>query len=676
MIYYKLLFFALKKTSFIFSFFVFFIFFSQQNLSAQKIVMDSLQNVLKLSKVDTNRVLLYSKLFRYSDSLFYGEEALKLSQKLNYTHGNAIALRDLGYYYYAKEKFDISLKYFMDAMKIAESNGYKKMLANIYKFTGFIFRPTDPNAAMEYYLKSLRLYTELKNELASSYLLSAIGNIYEGNNAIKNDNIQENSALQYYLKSLEIRQRLGNQAEIASSLNETSRIYESIGETAKVKELRKKGLELAEQSGSIYDIVYFCNLIGQDFLKSGNFNEAIRYQLRAYKIISLENNLNYLIMSEVARALANTYDKLKDYKKSVIYYKIYISCNDTLVRRVNSVNLNLLKNTILVEEEKQNILIKDAEIEKQKAIVSSQILLRNTLIIGFIVLIFLLIFIVIVFRKTSLKNTEIQINNKKIEIAYKIINEKTIAITDSIHYALRIQNATLPNLNDIFSELENSFVLYKPKDIVSGDFYWFNKKRNLVFIAAMDCTGHGVPGAFMSIIGSERLNDAVQNEDNPGKILSHLNVGIKTSLHQSENLEFIRDGMDIALCSIDLNTKILNYAGANRPIWIIRKNALVIDVIKGTKNAIGGLTESLQYFETHTIQLNEGDAIYIFTDGYADQDGGEKGKKLMTKKFREVLLEIKEASMNEQRAYLSSYFEKWKGDKEQLDDVLVIGIRL
>jgi len=241
---------------------------------------------------------------------------------------------------------------------------------------------------------------------------------------------------------------------------------------------------------------------------------------------------------------------------------------------------------------------------------------------------------------------------------------------------LRIQNATLPNLNDIFSELENSFVLYKPKDIVSGDFYWFTKKRNLVFIAAMDCTGHGVPGAFMSIIGSERLNDAVQNEDNPGKILSHLNVGIKTSLHQSENLEFIRDGMDIALCSIDLNTKILNYAGANRPIWIIRKNALVIDVIKGTKNAIGGLTESLQYFETHTIQLNEGDAIYIFTDGYADQDGGERGKKLMTKKFREVLLEIKDASMNEQGAYLSSYFEKWKGDKEQLDDVLVIGIRL
>ena len=280
------------------------------------------------------------------------------------------------------------------------------------------------------------------------------------------------------------------------------------------------------------------------------------------------------------------------------------------------------------------------------------------------------------YRQKQNTNRELDINNKKIEFAYKIIKEKTNAITDSIHYALRIQKATLPHRKDIWAELKNSFIFFRPKDIVSGDFYWFAKKEQTIFIAAMDCTGHGVPGAFMSIIGSERLNDAVQSENTPGRILTLLNKGIKTSLRQSENIESTRDGMDIALCSVDLKSNIVNYAGANRPIWIIRKNSLAIEEIKATKIAIGGLTDDDHFFETHTLQLEKGDSFYIFTDGYADQDGGERGKKLMTKKFKQILFDIKDYSMQEQEKHLDNLFENWRGKREQLDDILIIGIRL
>jgi serine phosphatase RsbU (regulator of sigma subunit) len=666
----------LKKNFIIFSLFIFTLCFCKPNLSAQQAEIDSLQNVLKATKADTNRVKVYCQLFLYTDSLFYVQEGLKLSTKINYTFGTALSFNYLGYYYYSKEKYDISLSYLIKAMKLAETFGYKKMLANVYKFIGFIYRPSDPNVAIEYYSKSLQLFNEMHNEIAASYLLSAIGNVYEGTYGIHQDGNQEHSALDYYLKSLEIRERIGSPGEISSSLNETSRIYERLGNHKKASELREKGLRLAEKAESNDNIIYLCNLIGQDFFKQQNYDKALLYQLRAYHIVTEDKNINYQILSEVVQGLASTYSRLDDFKNSSEYYRLYIMCNDTMRARVSNVNLINLKNTLANEREKQNLFLKDAEIDKQKAIVDKQIILRNAFIVGFALVIALVIFIFAGYRQKQKTNRELDNNNKKIEFAYKIIKEKTNEITDSIHYALRIQKATLPHRRDIWAELKNSFVLFKPKDIVSGDFYWFAKKQDTVFLAAMDCTGHGVPGAFMSIIGSERLNDAVQNEDNPSKILSLLNIGIKTSLRQSENMESTRDGMDIALCSINLNTNVINYAGANRPLWIIRKNANVIEEIKATKTAIGGLTESLQYFETHTVQLEQGDSFYLFTDGYADQDGGEKGKKLMTKKFKQILLDIKDSTMQEQEAYLETHFENWRGNKEQLDDILIIGIRI
>jgi serine phosphatase RsbU (regulator of sigma subunit) len=560
-------------------------------------------------------------------------------------------------------------------MKLAEANGYKKTLAEVYKFIGFIYRPNEPNIAIEYYGKSLRIHTDIGNERGASYLLSAIGNVYEGTTGL---NKEENSklALDYYLKSLEIRERVGVPPEIASSLNETSRVYERMGQHNKAEELRKKGLAIAEKSGSIDNIIYFCNLIGQDFSNKHDYVHALPYMLKAYKIIQHEPNISFSMRSDVAHGLALTYLAMNDYKKSAEYYQLYISCNDSINARTNTVNFNNLKNILATEREKEHLLLKDAEIDKQKAIVDKQIILRNAFIGGFVLVIALVIFILRGYRQKQKANYQLDLNNKKIEHAYKIIEEKTKSITDSIHYALRIQRAALPHRSEIWANLKHSFVLYKPKDIVSGDFYWFDKKGEQMIIAAADCTGHGVPGAIMSIIGSERLTDAVQAETEPGKILSMLNVGIKTSLRQSESAESTKDGMDIALCTVDIKTNIITYAGANRPLWVIRKNAKEIEEIKANKVSIGGLTANEQCFDTHTVQLNTGDTFYIFSDGYIDQFGGEKGKKLTTKKFKEILLGIQHLEMKDQEKQLADFIDGWKVNTEQVDDILIIGVKM
>ncbi len=268
------------------------------------------------------------------------------------------------------------------------------------------------------------------------------------------------------------------------------------------------------------------------------------------------------------------------------------------------------------------------------------------------------------------------INSLMVQASALTIQEKNKQITDSITYAKRIQQAILPNAQAVSGALPNSFILFKPKDIVSGDFYFFEKKDNLVFIAAADCTGHGVPGAIMSMVGYEKLTSAINNSNQVSEILNLLNNGIKAALHQTDSADSTRDGMDIALCAINTTSFTLSYAGAHRPLWIIKNGVAEIIETKATKAAIGGLTSNTQQFEQHDIQLAKGDTLYLFTDGYADQDGGEKGKKLMTKNFKQLLLDIQHKPMPEQQIFLSDFITTWSAQTEQLDDILIIGIQL
>lgn len=290
-------------------------------------------------------------------------------------------------------------------------------------------------------------------------------------------------------------------------------------------------------------------------------------------------------------------------------------------------------------------------------------------------------------KEVQLRTRELREEKEKVEMVNKevieqkaIIEHKNSEITDSIRYAKDIQQALLPSRTLLQKDIPDSFMLYMPKDIVSGDFYWFAKRDGKNYFASCDCTGHGVPGAFMSIVGNSLLQEIVgeQNIFQPAEILNHLDAGVKIALNHNKGEQERRDGMDIALCAIDRKTMKLEYAGANRPLWIFRNGCEgVCEIVKPDKFAIGGIDlEQKHPFTPHTIDVYPGDVLYTFSDGYADQFGGDRGKKMMVGNLQKLLGQIYTKPMEEQREILLDHFNNWKGEHEQIDDVLIIGVRV
>jgi serine phosphatase RsbU (regulator of sigma subunit) len=275
------------------------------------------------------------------------------------------------------------------------------------------------------------------------------------------------------------------------------------------------------------------------------------------------------------------------------------------------------------------------------------------------------------------RTRELEKEKEKLQVAYSEIDEKNKDITDSIHYAKRIQEAILPP-DTLFKQwIPENFVLYKPKAIVSGDFYWLEHWGHQTFIAAVDCTGHGVPGAFMSIVAHNILTQTVNvlGLTRPALILNETNSQLSRKLNQNPEEATVRDGMDIALCAINHKTNRIEFAGANNPVWILRDGRVI--EVNGDKFPIGAfIGEELQRFTNHEWEPSKGDMIYLFTDGFADQFGGPKGKKFKYKQFQQLLLQIYKKPVAEQKQLLDDAIEAWKGELEQVDDILVIGIRI
>jgi serine phosphatase RsbU (regulator of sigma subunit) len=282
------------------------------------------------------------------------------------------------------------------------------------------------------------------------------------------------------------------------------------------------------------------------------------------------------------------------------------------------------------------------------------------------------------------RTAEVVKQKEEVEAQKQVIELKNRDITDSINYAKRIQEAILPELDEVYRHLPDSFVLFRPRDIVSGDFYWFSShhvNKDFVFIAAVDCTGHGVPGAFMSMIGNTLLNEIVDEKQiiEPALILNALHEAVRAVLKQGYQGAETNDGMDIALCRLNIRTGELDYAGANRPLWILRKKdggTFEMEITKPDKFPIGGSQiEEQRLFTNQSLKLNKGDQFFIFSDGYADQFGGPVGKKLMVKRLNEELFRIAALPAQSQKNHLEKMHSDWMGEHEQVDDVLVIGVR-
>jgi phosphoserine phosphatase RsbU/P len=275
-------------------------------------------------------------------------------------------------------------------------------------------------------------------------------------------------------------------------------------------------------------------------------------------------------------------------------------------------------------------------------------------------------------QRDALAEKNVQLNEANIEI-----EEQKKHIMDSIYYARRIQTAILPAFTLLDSKLKNHFIFYLPKDIVSGDFYWLTEADGLVMIAAVDCTGHGVPGAFMSIVGFNQLNNAVNvaKARKASEILNELNRGVINTLNENVSTSSIKDGMDMSLCVFDFQKKKVEFAGANNPIILIRDNKSV--KYRGDRFPIGAFMENkAQLFTNNEIDISKGDMIYMYSDGYSDQFGGPDDKKFLSGRFEELLFDIHRKPLEEQKELLKTTLYDWMGSNDQVDDILVIGIKI
>jgi serine phosphatase RsbU (regulator of sigma subunit) len=318
---------------------------------------------------------------------------------------------------------------------------------------------------------------------------------------------------------------------------------------------------------------------------------------------------------------------------------------------------------------------RENEMLNKKKEISDLQLARSRYLILFLIVAVILVLIGILYLFK--RNRSRQIINEQLEKSNAEISMQKKSITDSINYAKKIQDSILPPEKQIQRVLNDGFILYEPKDVVSGDFYWADCRDGLSIFAAVDCTGHGVPGALMSVVGFNLLNQAVNEMGitKPSDILHHLDFGVNKLLRQSDSGSTVKDGMDLGLCTFDPSTKKLQFAGVFNPAYIITKGEL--KQINADKFPIGinvdGITDN---YTNNEMQLYSGDMVYLFSDGYADQFGGPLGKKYKYNRFREFLLKIHHLSSAEQKEQLKKEFTEWKGNLEQVDDIIVIGMRV
>ena len=566
-------------------------------------------------------------------ALEYYHKSLQLREKIGDKQGMAQSYNNVGMIHKIQGDSTLALEYYLKSLKIAEEIGEKQGIAASYNNIGMIYKDQgDIPLALEYYHKSLKAYEEIdhKKGMANSY--HNIGLIYHDQEDIPH-------ALKYYHKSLKIKEEIEDKQGVANTLANLGTVYLDQGKLVDAKKMGLYGFQLAQELGFPDQIGRNARLLTKVYIKEGNYKLAfdmrnLEFQMRD----SLRSEEN--IKATIQQQAKFEYEKQQAIKDA--------------------------------EHEKQ-IVIEQEEKEKQQIITYATA--------GGLVLVIL--FSVFVFNRLQVtKKQKLIIEEQKYEVeaqkavvekAHTELEEKNKEITDSITYAKRIQNAILPSDKTVKEYLPNNFVLYIPKDIIAGDFYWMEHKDDNILFAAADCTGHGVPGAMVSVVCNNALNRSVREYGltNPAEILNKTREIVVQEFEKSD--DDVKDGMDISLCSLDFNNQTLKWCGANNPLWIVRKGKLI--ETKPDKQPIGKV-DNPQSFTTHTIELQKGDTIYIFTDGFADQFGGEKGKKFMYKPFKELLLSIQEKTMDEQKIVLEQHFESWRRSLEQVDDVCVIGIRV
>jgi serine phosphatase RsbU (regulator of sigma subunit)/Tfp pilus assembly protein PilF len=726
----------MNRGLFIFPFLVTILCFYPGKTSSQSKI-DSLLQSLAHAKQDTNKVILLHDLCRrylYNDpakALHYGMEANQLAEQLHYTKGCSRVLHNIGIIYYNRASYDTALTYFFRSLKLKEILGDKKSIASSLNNIGAVLYDQGKyKSALDYYLRSLGIFEDLKNREGAMSASLNVGNIlselqnfsgavgyyrqsltyalelndakgkadaYQNIGGIYNDLKQKDSSIFYYRKALLFYKQAEFSEGLAISYNVLGQWYKNNGLTDSALAYYQRALDINLSTNNRDGLSTNYNNLGMLYLSKKDYATASGFYTKGLTIARETGNRDFI--ASYCKSLSELYEAKHDYLNAYLYHKTYSEIKDSLIHTETSKQITEMQTRFETGKKEQEIglLNKDKQIQEQD--IRKQKIFTLFVAGGLLTSTLLLSFIFRSLKITRRQKAIIEVQKQQNEEKSKILEEKNRDIIDSINYARRIQDALLKEENHVSEHLPEHFILFKPKDIVSGDFYWAAEKtgislpeqgmRRFWYIAAVDCTGHGVPGAFMSMLGVAFLNEIISGSSPlaPAEILNQLSHKIMKELNQTGSYGENKDGMDISLARLDLDSGELQWAGANNPLWIIpgkeaalsppetfEKKELVREV-RADKQPIGFHTH-ISPFTNHALSLEKGSVFFLFSDGIADQFGGPAGKKFKYSKLKKLLLEIRHEPLSRQKELLNSAFETWKGELEQVDDVCMIGVRI
>lgn len=639
--------------------------------SKSVIISKQLHDSIAIAKIENNIGLIHHMQSDFTEAIKHYKIGLDIRKKINDKAGLAESYNNVGAIYFDQGDFEMALEYYFKTLSLGEENDNIMITIAAYSNIGAIFQEQDKHDnALEYYKKSNKLAQENDDMYSIADTYVNIGGIYELNE-------HYDSAMYTYDKALGLYNELGD-------INGLVTLYNSIGnllikefdtdknDTKKLKlasNYLHKSLDLNLEE--LNDLIELCKTyhgLGDLYHNYKNYSKAIEYNQRALKISTEIEAISVIV--ETYQRLSQVYASTGAYQKAYESHLNYKNWSDSLRNDENIEALTQMSMQFDFDktQKEQEFIQLQKELEYQQELKQQRIIRYATL--GFL-------FIVLLFAGQVLRSYQRKKkDNELLELQNAEIEKQKEEITDSIRYAKRIQNAILPSTDLAEEILPEHFILFRPRDIVSGDYYWMNKVENKVIMVAADCTGHGVPGAFMSMLGVSFLNEIVNKNKvyEPQLILNHLRAAVKKTLGQTGKDGEAKDGMDIALCVLNTDTNILEYAGAYNPLYLYRDGELM--ETKADKMPIGIYIREKESFTKHEIQLQKGDTFYIFSDGFADQFGGPDGGKFKSKPFKRLLSEIQTMNMAEQLARLNRIFDDWRGEIDQIDDVIIMGIRV
>lgn len=667
---------------------------------------DSLVASLNTEQPDSNKVNAYNRLaeyYRYIDvkkNREYALKAVQVSRKGNYAHGLTMGYNLAAQSYENEGLFSEAIVYYDSSLDVARAFNDTVQEARVLLNKSNVFVKTaDYAGAAEIIMQSLELQEQLKDTFGIAVCQFTLGNVQYGQedykSALRNYTIalelnrssvhnmmfeastlgnigailqqdeRYDSALYFFRQAKNIFASMGLTAKMASSMNNIGACLFRLGQMDSALFYLHSARVLNEQLQRPDGLAITLKVLGSIHDSLGNPDSA-GYYYRLCLRISMQHNLKEELLS-VYNSLADYFVKNKRYDSAVVYFQKSIDLNELIHGEEENRKLKQFEQSYdLRKMETARKLAEANALLEQEALRNKVSLLAG----GVAVLILLSL---LLFNRFKSK----QQIAKVLEWKNKEITHQKDEITDSINYARRIQDSILAPVHVVKQVIPDSFILYLPKDVVSGDFYWVEEENGHRIFAAVDCTGHGVPGALMSVVGFNLLNRAVKelHLTKPSDILQQLDYGVNKLLRQSESENTVKDGMDISLCSYLPESRTLQYAGVFNPLYIVRNGQIL--QVKADKTPIGvNVDGKVDTYTNHEMTMLPGDMIYLFSDGYADQFGGPEGKKFKYKKMRDLLVAISQYSPEEQEVRLRGEFNYWMGGLEQVDDVLVIGMRV